>query len=230
MHRPPEPDARAAIRALRKCTNPTNTFNITREKTMRSANVEKSALNWVSISSAGALDMTHCDFSVKSARDEMRHIIRSSEPDVIIGSDRDQMRACRKKDKNHIEFLCELYEVQVARGRYFVHELTSEVSSRMRCMAKVMAAPGTRTAVADLCMFGLAACDEGGPGFVNVSVRTITNARRVGLRLQSKCASTHRHARVDCDNPTDNGEQKGSWVRQVAQATEEQLKRGPAGT
>ena len=44
-------------------------------------------------------------------------------------------------------------------------------------MAKVMAMPGTKTAVADLCMFGLAACDEGGPGFVNVSVRTITNAR-----------------------------------------------------
>ena len=34
--------------------------------------------------------MTHCDFSVRSARDEMRHIIGSSEPDVIIGSDKDQ--------------------------------------------------------------------------------------------------------------------------------------------
>ena len=63
---------------------------------------------------------------------------------------------------------------QVARGRYFVHELTSKVNSRMRCVAKVMSMFGIRTAVADLCMFGLAACDEGGPGFVNVSVRTIT--------------------------------------------------------
>ena len=70
---------------------------------MRIANVENSALNWVSISSAGALDLTHCDFSVKSARDEMRHIIGSSEPDVIIGSDRDQNRECRKKDKDHID-------------------------------------------------------------------------------------------------------------------------------
>ena len=52
---------------------------------MRIANVENSALNWVSMSSAGALDVTRCDFSVKSARDEMRHIIGSSEPDVIIG-------------------------------------------------------------------------------------------------------------------------------------------------
>ena len=57
-----------------------------REKTMRVANIENNSLNWVSISSAGALDMTNCDFSEKRARDEIRHIIGSSEPDVIIGS------------------------------------------------------------------------------------------------------------------------------------------------
>ena len=196
-----------------------------REKTMMIANVENSALNWVSISSGGALDMTHCNCSGRPARDGMRHIIGSSEHDVIIGSDRDRNRECRRKDRVHIEFLCELYEAQVARGRYFVHELTSEVNSRMKCVMKIMAMPRTRTAVADLCMFWLAACDERGAGFVNVSVRTITIARRVGVRLQSKCASTHRHARVDCDNPTAKGEQTGSWVRQVAQAMEEQKKK-----
>ena len=58
------------------------------------------------------------------------------------------------KDKDHIEFLCELFEAQVARGRYFVHELTSEVNSRMYCVAKIMAIPGTRATAADLCMFG----------------------------------------------------------------------------
>ena len=31
--------------------------------------------------------MTHCDFSARAARDEMRHITGSSEPDVIIGSE-----------------------------------------------------------------------------------------------------------------------------------------------
>ena len=66
---------------------------------MRIANVENNTLNWVSISSAGALDMTHCYFSVRSARDEMRHIVRSSEPDVIIGSDKDQNRCGRRKAK-----------------------------------------------------------------------------------------------------------------------------------
>ena len=152
--------------------------------------------------------MTHCDFSAKSARDEMRQIIGSSGHDVIV----------------HKESPCGLYEAQVARGRYFVHERTSEVNSRMRCMAKVMAMPGIRTAVADLCMFQLAACDEGGRVFVSVSMRTITNARRVGVRLQSKCASTHRHARVNADNTIEKGDRTGSWVHQVAQAMEEQLK------
>ena len=110
---------------------------------MRIANVDNNSLNWVSISSAGAFDMTLCNFSGKSPPDEMRHIIGTSEPDVIIGSDRDRNRECRKKDKDHIEFLCELYEAQVARGRYFAQELTSEVNSRMKCVAKIMAMGGS---------------------------------------------------------------------------------------
>ena len=151
--------------------------------------------------------MTHCDCSARSARDEMRHITESSEPDDIIGSDKDQNRRCRKKDKGHIDFLCELYEAQVARGRYFVHELTSEVNSRIQSVKKIMATPGTRTTVADLCMFGFAACDEGGPGFVKASVRTVTNARRVAVRLRSKCTSTHRHAQINENNAIEKGEQ-----------------------
>ena len=71
----------------------------TREKTLKVANVENNKMNRVSISSAGTLDMSHCEFSVRSARDEMRHIIGSSEPDVIVGSDKDQNKGCKKNDK-----------------------------------------------------------------------------------------------------------------------------------
>ena len=74
-----------------------------------------------------------------------------------------------------MEFLFALFEAQVACGRFFVQ--TSEVYSRMKCVAKIMAMPGTRTPAADLCMFGLAASD------VNASVRTVTNARQVGMRM-----------------------------------------------
>ena len=48
--------------------------------------------------------MTNCDFSERRARDEMRRIIGSSERDVIIGSDKDPNRGCKKRDKDHIEF------------------------------------------------------------------------------------------------------------------------------
>ena len=47
---------------------------------------------------------------MRSARDEMRHIFGSSEPNVIIGLDKDQNRGCKRKDKDHMELLCELYE------------------------------------------------------------------------------------------------------------------------
>ena len=79
-----------------------------REKTMRIASVENSTSDWVSISSAAVLDVTHCDLSMRSARDEMRRVVGSSAPDVIIGSDKDQNRRCRKKDKDHVELLCVL--------------------------------------------------------------------------------------------------------------------------
>ena len=45
---------------------------------------------------------------------------------VIIGSDKDQNRECSQKGKKHMGFQYELYEAQVARGRYFVHELTAD--------------------------------------------------------------------------------------------------------
>ena len=44
--------------------------------------------------------MTRCDFSVRSEREE-RHIIGSSEPDVIIGSDKDQNRVQKEGQGSH---------------------------------------------------------------------------------------------------------------------------------
>ena len=82
-------------RILRKTTPQDHAVAVTtqeasdesRGKTMRVANIENISLNLVRISPAGALDMTNYDFSERRARDETRHIIGSSEPDVVIGSD-----------------------------------------------------------------------------------------------------------------------------------------------
>ena len=73
-------------------------------------------------------------------------------------------------------------------------------------------------------MFGLAWCVDGGPGFVNASVRGVTNARKVGMRMRRKCAGSYRHARVDASSTSRETEQTGAWVRRVAQVMKGQLK------
>ena len=67
---------------------------------MRIANVENNTLNWVSTLSVGKVDMTHCDFSARSAREERRHIIGGSEPDVINGSNKKQNSECRRRTRS----------------------------------------------------------------------------------------------------------------------------------
>ena len=41
--------------------------------------------------------MTNCDFSGRSARDEMRDTIGSNEPDAIIGPDKDQNKRMQEE-------------------------------------------------------------------------------------------------------------------------------------
>ena len=162
-----------------------------RENAVRIANVERNMLNWVTNSSAGVLDMTNCDFIVRSARDEIKQILGSCEPDVIIGSDKDQSRGCRRKHEDHVEFLCELHGAQVACGRYLVHEQTVQRKFEIDLRDAVMATPGTRTLVADLCMLGFAACDVGGPG-----------------RCQHECADCHHcktSGSAECERREMNG-------------------------
>ena len=104
-----------------------------------------------------------------------------------LGLTRTETEDVRRRTRTISNFCANCTKHKLRRDEYFVHELTSEASSRMKCVVKIMAMPGTRAAVAVLCMFGLAACDDGGPGFVNASVRicSIINdtAENKGLSL-----------------------------------------------
>ena len=87
------------------------------------------------------------DIWLAAADDVVLHFVscRPHAEVTIRQSDRDRNRWCKKKLKDHVEFLCELYEAQAACGRCFVHELMSEVNSRMRCVAKIMTMPGNQS-------------------------------------------------------------------------------------
>ena len=63
-----------------------------------------------------------------------------------------------------------------------------------------------------------------GQDLCKATVRTVTNARQVGMMVRSKCACTHRHARVYASSTIENREQTGTWARQVARAMEENLR------
>ena len=97
---------------------------------------------------------------------------------------------------------------------------SAAVHPRMKCVMKVVGMPGVTSIDADLCMFGLAGCDQGSSGFINASVRTIANARQVATRRT--CIGSHRYARFDANDMSERV--TGTWVYQVAQAMEQQLK------
>ena len=78
-----------------------------REQTRKIAIVENNTWNWVSVSRAGSLEVAHGDFSAMSVCDEMRHIIGSSEPDIIFGSDKVPNRGYIRKYSDHMQLLCE---------------------------------------------------------------------------------------------------------------------------
>ena len=75
--------------------------------------------------------MTHCDCSVRSGRDEMRHIVGNSEPDVIIGSDKDQNRGCRRNNKDLCRHLgSRAISCSNVHGVFPVHELSGFALSK----------------------------------------------------------------------------------------------------
>ena len=93
------------------------------------------------------------------ARDENKHIVGSSKPDVIIGSGKDLNRGCRRKDKDHMEFLCEVYAAQSPlRARADIRsKFGKDVSDADQGHAR------NKNTCGRLVHFWLAACDGGGP-------------------------------------------------------------------
>ena len=175
------------------CHHARGTGRVPRE-TMRVANIENNSLNWVSISSAWH-DELRLQWEAGTRQNETcRWEQWAGREHWVWQGPKQKME--EEKDKDHVECLC---EAQVAQGRYFVHELTSEASSRMNCIVKIMAMPGTRAAAADLCMFGFVAC------------------------------ANDNHAWVDAEDTIGRKEQTGTWVRQAARSMDDNWKKGQAG-
>ena len=135
-----------------------------------------------------------------------------------------------KKDKDHMEFfVCELYEAQAACGRYFVHELTSEVNSRMKCVTKIMAMPGNENEKWRICacLAWLHVMKEGQDLSTQVYGRSPTRAK-----LECGC-KVNAQARIDTlvlvrTTQARKRNKSGTWIHPVARAMGGTVERGQA--
>ena len=77
-----------------------------------------------------------------------------------------------KRAITHLKFCCELYELQVKAGRYFLHEHPVQATSwRLPCIQRVLALPGVHTCIGDMCRFGMWLADGEGPGLVRKTTK-----------------------------------------------------------
>ena len=161
-----------------------------------------------------APDGQEWDFTKASRRHEARKLLDETKPKLLIGSpmctafsvlqrlsehkrDPEVVRKMRVEAEMHLAFCCELYEAQLKRGDYFLHEHPASASSwQCRCVKRVMAIPGVIATTADQCRYGLTAVDERGPGLVRKSTRFLTNAPCIAAELSRKCKGNHRHVHL----------------------------------
>ena len=87
--------------------------------------------------------------------------------------------------RRHLSFMCELYRMQLAAGRYFLHEHPAHATSwQDQEMKALLVEAGVVTAVCDQCMYGRESYD-GSP--VKKPTQFMTNAPELAKRFTVRC-------------------------------------------
>ena len=111
------------------------------------------------------------DFSKHECRQKAFAMIRETRPYMIIGSPectpfstiqnlnmrtpegKEKVERAREEGTKHLEFCCKIYALQIAAGRYFIHEHPLTATSwDTECMARLRASPAVYTAEAQVCI------------------------------------------------------------------------------
>ena len=158
-----------------------------------------------------SLDITTCDefgnpwdFSKHSMRKKARERLERQAPELLVGSPmctaystwqrvnraRDYVSYKRKtkEARQHLEFFCDLYAMQLRAGRLLLHEHPAHASSwEESCILRMMRQRGVECVVMDQCQFGQTDVD-GNP--VKKPTRWMSNCPRILRNLERKCEST----------------------------------------
>ena len=97
-----------------------------------------------------------------------------------------------------LEFAAQVYRLQLAGGRHFVHEHPASASSWAEpCMQRLRCTPGVSEAVGDQCRFGLRSAGEHGAlGPAKKPTRLLSSAGCVLRELGRRCLGDHTHVRL----------------------------------
>ena len=105
-----------------------------------------------------SLDLTKWDFNNADCRNKCRKLVENSKPLLLNGSPIDSGRESKERARAvlHLAFICELYEIQLQGGRYFLHAHSqsadsSEQPTVLDCMNRFL---DTFQTVADRSLFG----------------------------------------------------------------------------
>ena len=143
-------------------------------------------------------------------------------------------RAKLREGLQHLEFVCKLYKLQHASGRFFLHEHPKSAASwKLWMIQEVVRLPGVVVAECDQCAYGQWSVDAEGPALIKAPTKWMTNSCHIADALSLKCTGGHRHC-VMFSNP-------GAWrvkerypiklVHAVLRALRrEQIDRGMLGT
>ena len=158
-----------------------------------------------------AMDLTTgWDFSREDDRGRARTYLEKHKPRLLVGSPRctvfsqlqqmtpwnERKQHAWKEGKRHMEFMTQLYRMQMDGGRLFLHEHPDRATSwGLEQVTTLGKSDGVYTVKADLCMFGLTTRGKRTSDVSAARRRTrfMTNSYSIARELEKTCDGAHRH-------------------------------------
>ena len=159
------------------------------------------------------------DLNKREVRERVRELIRTTDPFLVVGSppctmfcalqnlsrDKRNQEEYQEKlriAKKQMQFCMEIYQMQMDRGKFFLHEHPDSATSwKLQEVQKMMNHRKVRTVKCDMCTFGMEATDKEGTALVRKRTKLMSNSSEILKRIESKCtneagAAKHRHADI----------------------------------
>jgi hypothetical protein len=153
---------------------------------------------------------TGWNFDLLHHQEAAKQYIKKTKPFLIIGSpecrcfsqlqsfskDSQAYQKALRRSIRHINFVCDLYRLQLAEERFFLHEHPWGASSwQLLALQKLCRNEKVVTIKSDQCMFGQTVqLPDGTIGICRKATGFCTNSPQLQLALAKTCDGTHTHS------------------------------------